>query len=116
VKLSTSIETRTEVELAPHTAAVLIANLDTYHDLVLQRKILDAAIDHAKETIGEMVTETGYEALAIASSKITLVRGVSSTLDKKKLLAMGVTLAQLDAATVVKPKKPYWKISGAGDE
>jgi hypothetical protein len=116
MNITTSTEQRTEVVLSPEVGARLAAGLDTYHELVAQRKVLDALIDIEKETIGEMVTATGYEALAIAKSRVTLVRGVTTSLDKVKLIAQGVTLAQIAAATTTKPKKPYWKISGEGEE
>jgi hypothetical protein len=116
MKLTTSVESRTEVTLTPEVGARLVATLDTYHELVMQRKILEAQIETEKAMIGEIVFATGYEALGIANSKITYVRGVTTTLDQKKLIADGVTLAQLAAATTTKPKKPYWKISGDGEE
>lgn len=112
MKLATTTDTRTEVTLAPGVSAHLAAQLDTYHELVAQRKVLDAVIDQEKDAIGATVLATGYEKLGIASSIITFVRGVSTTLDKQKLIASGVTLAQLEAATTTKPNKPYWKISG----
>lgn len=38
---------------------------------------------------------------------VKLVEGVSTKLDKKKLLEQGVTMAQIEAATTTKPKKAY---------
>lgn len=112
MKQTTAIETRTEVELSPGVGAILVATLGTYHALVEEKKILEAQIEIEKAAIGAIVETTGYESLGIANSKITLVRGTTSSLDQKKLIAQGVTLAMLEAATTVKPKKPYWKISG----
>jgi len=116
MKLTTTTEQRTEVQLSPEVGAHLAAQLDTYHELCFQRKVLDAQIETEKEAIGATVLATGYEKLGIAKSIVTLVRGVTSKLDMAKLFAQGVTGAQVEAATVTKPKKPYWKISGEGDE
>lgn len=116
MNLTTTVVAREEVMLNPEVGQHLAAQLDTYHELVTQRKILDAAIETEKEAIGAAVLATGYEKLGIASSVVTLVRGVTTSLDKQKLIAGGVTLAQLEAATTTKPKKPYWKISGEGED
>lgn len=116
MNLTTEQTTRTEVQLAPEVGARLAASLDTYHELVTEKKILEAAIEVEKAAIGAVVLATGYEALGIANSRITYVRGVTTTLDKGKLIAQGVTLAQIEMATTTKPKKPYWKISGEGEE
>lgn len=110
-ELTTAVEPRTEVELDPEIAAVLVGRLDTYHELCAQRKILDEAIGEVKGEIGMDVLTSGYEALEIAGSKVTHVRGLTTSLDQKKLIAQGVTLAQIERATVTKPKKPYWLVT-----
>lgn len=115
-QLTTVDEPRVEVDLPADVAAHLVAQLGTYYELVDQRKILEFQIDALRNTIGIDVFTSGYEALQIAGSKVTLVRGVTNTLDKLKLYAQGVTQAQVERATVTKPKKPYWKITAAGEE
>lgn len=108
--------TETTVELAPTVQAQLEANLSTYNDLKVQAQLIADAMDVEKATIREIMEENSIESLKVGNQPLRMVRGVTSTLDKKKLLEQGVTQAMIDNATVTKPKKAYLDIRGVGEE
>lgn len=115
--VSTTVEASTteEVTLKPYVAKKLLTELKAYQEIVEQIKALEAAKDTHKATIGKIRESTGHTSIAIEGYKVTEVRGVSSKLDQKKLIAQGVTMAMIEAATVTSPKKPYEKISCPGE-
>jgi hypothetical protein len=64
-----------------------------------------------KAAIGALYEEAGLVSGTAENGTATWVFPTKSTLDKKKLLAQGVTLAQIEAATITAPGKPYLLIT-----
>ncbi len=111
-----------EVKLKPALKAKLTKKLKVYAELHTQLKAVQAAMDKEKAEIGSLREEAGVTSLAIDGFKVTQVTNLRTTLDKLKLIEMGVTTEMLEEATVTKPGRPYEKItcpgekSGGGDE
>lgn len=102
------------IKLQPTLKRKLLTELRAYAELDQQVKAIKHARDKHKDAVRTLRESTGEGSLTIEGFRITDVTGVSSTLDKKKLIAQGVTLAQIEAATVTKPKKAYEKITCPG--
>lgn len=104
-------KTVAELELTPTQREYLEASLGTYADLKVDVENLTHLMDIEKQTIGQVLSEAGVDKARTDDFTMCWVRGsVSSTLDKKALLAAGVSLAQIEAATVTRPKKDYFQI------
>lgn len=116
--LATKVEAKIteEVTLKPVVAKKLRTELKAYQEIVEQIKALEQAKDAHKTAIGKIRASTGHGSIAIDGFKVTEVPGVSSKLDPEKLIAQGVTTAQIEAATVTTPKRPYERITLPGDK
>lgn len=112
---ATTTET-TEIKLRSALKAKLMRSLRVYAQLRTEVKALEAAMDKCKVGIGAMREEAGVNSLSIEGFHVTVVNPMRSTLDKQKLIAMGVTTEMLEEATVVKPGRPYERISCPGDK
>lgn len=105
-----------EVQLTRLQQRKLRTELKAYQDLLAERKALDAAIDDHKAAIDRFREQIGEKSLLFEGYRVTLVEGVSTKLDKKRLIGMGVSPAQIEEATVTTPKKPYLKVSLPGEK
>lgn len=121
--ISTSTELAPDVVLTPIQQARLHASMSQIAGLKDQIALLDEAITEEKVKLTALLAEASAEKLTAAGYTVRIVRGVSTSLDKKKLIAQGITVAQIEAATTHRPKKPYLdvrrvgeKASGADDE
>jgi hypothetical protein len=112
-KLETTITT--EVEIAPEVQAHLAGVLSTYTDLKMQIDALTSQLDTEKAVIKLILEDAGVDSVKAFGYSLSIVKGTTSTLDKAKLKAQGVTEAMLLAATTVKPKKPYLSVRGSDD-
>ena len=115
-KLSTTAETEPDIELTEQQRAELVLNLSTYGKLLTQMDDLQADIEAQKAELNRLRDALGTNSIGIEKlGRVTLVTGgTTKRLMRKKLLANGVTLAQLEAATVEKPKKDYTLVTIAG--
>ncbi len=76
-----------------------------------------AKFDKEARNIEGYFEQAGAQSITVEGhATITEVRGVSSKLDKKRFVAQGGTLAQLENATVWTQKKPYVLITLAKGE
>jgi hypothetical protein len=114
--LSATTTQTTEVKLKPVLKAKLLKRLRVYGELRQQVKALEAALDKEKGEIGKLREEAGVQSLSIDGYKVTEVTSVRTSLDKMKLLEMGVTTEMLQEATVSKPGKPYTKVTCPDDK
>lgn len=115
--LSATVNVTDELELAPQ----LRTRMQNKLQLLAQKlELLEAAkeeVDAVKADLSDLREIAGFKKLEFPGyGTVTLVEGTTSTLDKKKLLAQGVTLAMLENATVVKPKKAYTLCTPAGSK
>lgn len=115
--LSTAVTTVTkeEVKLKPALKAKLSKRLRVYGELRTQLKAIEAAMDKEKAEIGKLREEVGVTSLKLDGYSVTQVTSLRSTLDKKKLIEMGVTVDMLNEATTTKPGRPYIKVTCPGD-
>jgi hypothetical protein len=104
----------TEVQLEPKLVTKLTNELAIYAELEAELELSKQALDAQKSKVTQLAEQTGEKSFGVNGHKVTLVEGTTSSLDKKKLIALGVTTAMLEEATVTKPKKAYWLITTAG--
>lgn len=114
-KLTTAIETKTELKLAPTIRRRLLTELAVYARLDEQLKALELAKSKQKGKIDTLREEVGVDSLTIDGYKVTVVAPTRSKLEPKKLIALGVSQAMIEEATVVVPGKAYLKISLPGE-
>lgn len=118
MSLSTVVTTTTksEVKIKPRIKVALLAELKAYAELRAQLKGIEAEMDQRKSKIGRFREEIGVSSLELEGYKITQVTSLRSSLDKAKLIEMGVTTEMLEEATVVKPGKPYERVTCPGEK
>jgi len=106
-----------QVKLTPALRRKLLSELRLYAELKLQMDVLKHGMEKAKAKVEGVLGEAGESNLAIEGFKTALIcaKG-SSKLDPQKLIALGVTTAQIEQATVVGlPKAPYIRIFVPGE-
>ncbi len=105
--LSVTTTTTTTVELRPSLKRKLLTELRAYAELKAQADAIELAMNAHKATIRGLREGTGEKSLELEGFKTTDVTGETSKLDTKLLLLNGVTMGQINAATITKPKKAY---------
>jgi hypothetical protein len=99
------------LEVSPAVKEQLLAALATYANLKFDVDLLAHQMDIEKMTIGKILEEQDIESLKLDEFSCKWHRGETvKTLDRTKLIAMGITPAQIEAATVETPKKEYFQI------
>lgn len=112
--LAVTATSTTELKLKPQVKRKLLTELKAYAELKAQRDALDHAMRSRRENVETMLYDTGETSLTIDGYKATVVAGVKKKLNQKKLIAQGVTQAQIEAATEETLNKPYVKITAPG--
>lgn len=108
-------KTLAEIQLSDEIRARLDAYLSTYQDLNEQLAMIQDALGIEKSKIGKILADHGYNNVNTETFSLYWTRGShSSSLNKQKLIAQGVTLAQIEAATVSRPKKDFFTIREKG--
>lgn len=97
--------------LRPVVQKRLQAAFKQYEDVSTQIALLEEQKAQVKKAIAAIRDGAGVTSLELAGYKTTLVSPVSSRIDPKRLLAQGITEAQIKAATVVKPGASYEKVT-----
>jgi len=115
MSLTVTTTQTTDVALTPALKVKLLKQLNIYAALRVQQQAIEAAMNEIKATVGTLREQAGVNSLALEGFHVTQVTSVRTSLDKMKLLAMGVTTDMLHAATVSKPGRPYEKITCPGD-
>lgn len=103
-------------QLSHATQQRLHSVLTQYNGLREQIDLLEGLADAERQQLQAILEEDGIDKALIDGFNVAIVRGTSSSLDKKKLVALGVTEAQLAMATTTKPKKPYVAVRKAGEK
>ena len=110
--ITVSTTQTTEVVLKPTLKKKLLTELQTYARLHAQLKGLEAEMEQRKAVIGRYREEAGVETLTLEGFHVTRVSGgTRGTLNKMKLIEMGVTTEMLEEATEYKPVKPFEKVT-----
>lgn len=102
--------------LAPKVQTTLRQRLLEYQRNSAQIKQLEAMQDNLKAQIGAIQEEVGEMSMTIDGFTVTLVAPTRSTLNKKKLIALGCAPAWLIDATDVTPTASYYKITQPGEK
>jgi hypothetical protein len=106
----------TEVAIEPALKRKLEQRLTVYRRLDAEYELAKAKRDKEKANIEGYFEQVGANSIQVEGhATITEVRGVSSSLDKKKFVELGGSLKMLEDATVTKPKRPYILITLAKD-
>lgn len=104
------------IKLKPTVRKKLLASLKIYSELRTQIKALEHALDKHKDIVSQLREETGEQSLSLEGYTVTLVAPLRSKLEPAKLIALGVSMETIQAATTVKPTKAYVKISVPGEQ
>jgi hypothetical protein len=112
---STSLETHTAASLTPELEARLHSALTQYAGIREQIAMLEEVADEEKAKMQAILDEAGADKTTQDGYHVAIVRGTSSSLDKKRLIALGVSEAMIQQATVIKPKRPYLSVRKAGE-
>jgi hypothetical protein len=119
-KLTTTVISRVSttknIELKTTTRNDLLLELRAYAELKREQTAIQKAMDGHRDNIGKLREETGEQSISLNGFIVTEIRGTITTLDKKKLIAQGVTVAQIEAATITRPKRSYEKITLPGEK
>jgi hypothetical protein len=119
-KLTTTVISRVSttknIELKTTTRNDLLLELRAYAELKREQTAIQKAMDGHRDSIGKLREETGEQSISLNGFIVTEIRGTITTLDKKKLIAQGVTVAQIEAATITRPKRSYEKITLPGEK
>lgn len=106
----------TELALTPALRVQLEACLSTYAAITTDLDLLEEQAGVEKSKIGKILADYGVDKVKADEFSLCWVRGsTTKKLDLQKLIAQGVTLAQIEAATTERPKKDYFQIRGAND-
>jgi hypothetical protein len=117
VKLQTTTEVAATLNVTE--LAHLDAVLATYADLQAQKDAIEAQMATEKDVVMLILDEAGVKSVESSGYQVALIKGgvTGGRLSKAKLLAQGVTLAQIEMATgPSKPKKPYIRIAKPGEK
>jgi transposase len=114
--LSVTATVTKEVTLAPALKTRYLQALKSYAKLKTQREALDFAMKQHREQVEAVLAESGETSLALEGYKTTLIAPVRKQLDQKKLLALGVSMDIIQAATVEVATTPYIKITVPGGD
>lgn len=105
----------TEIKVKPTLVKKLRAQLTAYLDLDTQIKELTAARDAIKEAVGALREQTGEQSITLDGYTVTRVEGTYKKFDPKTLMRIAdVSAAQIEEATLERPKKGYEKITVPG--
>jgi hypothetical protein len=115
MRLEATTETVTTVHVEPDVAARLTALLDTYQALKVDADLLYDQMEEEKRKLRGEMELAGLEKVTINGVPCTVVRGLSSSLDKLKFVELGGSLEMLENATVKKLKKAYLSIGKEKD-
>ena len=109
IKLTTEKTTATAptLDLSPELQQRLHAAITQYVGLAEQIDLLEELADAEKAVVMALLEEAGADKLQHSGAYLNVIRGTDSRLNKKKLVALGVTEAQIAMATTTKPKRPY---------
>lgn len=107
-----------EVELDPALQLKLLQELKVYEALKAEAEENAEMLGAMKARIESIREECGAKKIHLPGGYgVTRVDGgTSTTLAKKKVYALGISKAQLDACYTTKPKKPHTLVILPGDE
>jgi len=113
-----TIQPLTDFKLAPKIVAKIESQLDLYTAIKADFDILKRQLQDEHDELGRLLAEEGISnARSMTGAILYWTRGgVTRKLDLTKLVAQGVTTAQIEAATVEKPRKDSFTIRLKGEK
>lgn len=118
---TTTVVQTTTVALKAHVKQMLKTRIEEHARLAAEITEKESRQKRIRQEVEEMFAKEGQTAALEAGTeidghKVKLVKGNTTTLDKVGLMqAVGLTPDELNAFYESKPKKPYIKISKAGE-
>lgn len=107
-QVKTQATATTEVTVEPSLKKKLEQRLEVYRRLDAEFDKAKAALDKEAANIEGYFEQIGAGSVRVEGhAMLTEVKGTTSKLDKKLFVKQGGTLAQLENATITKPKKSY---------
>jgi len=112
-KATTSVTTTVTktVKLLPSLRRQLIVELTAAQKEKLFLKAAEEKWDKRKAKIRKLREQAGVETLEIDGYTVSNVTGTMTRWDEKKMLAHGLSIAEIESFKVTTPKKAYEKIS-----
>lgn len=111
MKLQTTVEVTTEIDISPALKRKLMTKLKSYADLKEQRDAIDDAMDADNAEVEEIRAHLGLKTFPIEGFGVTRVEGTTSKLDHERLVQLGCAMAWIKEATRIAPKKAYTLIT-----
>ena len=116
---ATTIQT-TEVKLTPTLKRKVLTELKTFAALHEQIRTLKSAMQQRKDKVQKLFEDAGEftaltQGVALDGFKAKFVTGERRVINKKKLIALGVTVEMLEEATDQIAIKPYLKLTAPGE-
>jgi hypothetical protein len=99
------------VKLLPSLRRQLLVELSTAQKHKLAMKQAEEKYDRAKAKIRSLREKAGVESLEIDGYTTSNVTGTMTQWDEKKMIAHGLSIAEIESFKVHKPKRPYEKVT-----
>lgn len=98
-------------ELTPGQRLRVEVLLSVYADILKDFEVVEFALDRESATLGKILADAGIKSTETADFVAYWTRGATTKkTDHAKLIAQGVTKAQIEAATIEKPRKDSFTI------
>lgn len=109
--LETTVTVHKTITISPALKRKMLADFRLFQQLDLQIKELEDAKAKVKESLAVSRESTGEKVLELEGFKTQYIEPTRSELDKKLLIAQGVSTAQIENATVTRSTKAYEKVT-----
>lgn len=112
MSIATAATVTQAVTLRPHLKRKLAGELEAWAEVKRQMKALEATLDMHKANIEQIQEQSGATVIEQDGFLVTRVTPKDRrSLNELELRRQGVTQTQIDAATELKPVKPYTKVT-----
>jgi hypothetical protein len=117
-KVTASVKTTVTktVKLLPSVRRQLLVELAAAQKDKIAMNAAEYRYNQRKAKIRSIREKTGESSLEIDGYTVSDVTGTITQWDEKKMLAHGLSMAEIESFKVVKPKKPYEKITFPSDK
>jgi len=88
-----------------------LKKLEERQEWVAEKEAAESAVKHLNGVLGEAIAQTGNKTVTTEKWRVTVTEGASVTIDKKKLLELGVGAEIIEAAT---KRKTYQTLTVTG--
>lgn len=118
---SVTTEQKVEVKISPALKRRLMLKLRTYAELKANQHVIEQGLAGLRDEIEGLFVDAGeFSALQagvkVDKFKLVHVSPVRKKLDPMRLIAQGVTTAQIEEATVTVPTRGFVKVTCPGEK